>query len=93
MLQARSAHSIQEEEYYANKPLFEKDNPPIYKLKYRQSEIKASELKAVYELEKIRLSNFNDSVESQRHRFQAQIYLAQNLFNRVGEKLDDLTLS
>lgn len=91
-LQAKSAYSIQEQEYLANKTLFETDNPPISKLKYRQSEIKTSELKEVYELEKIRLSNFDNSVESQLHRFQAQIDLAQNLFDRVNAKIDGLNL-
>lgn len=93
MLKAKSAYNIQEEEYQAYKILSEKDNhPPVSMLKFRQSEIMANELHNVYELEKVRLSNFESSMKSQLGQYEAQVKLAQNMFSRTSERVDGLSL-
>lgn len=92
VLQAQSAYKVQVEEFKANKTLIEMDNPPISLLKYRQSEIQAEQLKEVYELEKTRLTNFEESMQSQLNQFESKVSLARNMLNRMGERVDDLNL-
>lgn len=92
MLQAKSAYSVQAEEYEANKILMAKDNPPISGLKFRQSEIQAIQLKQVYELELTRINNFEASMQSQLHQYELRVSLAENMLARIRDRVEDLNL-
>lgn len=92
VLRARTAYEVQHEEYLAYKTLLDKPNPPISLLLFRQAEIRDIQLKKIYEIEKGRLDNFNNSMKTQLNEYTARVSLAENMLSRIRTKVDELQL-
>lgn len=92
MLQAETAYRVQAEEHQTHEILMEKDDPPISLLEFRQSSIRTTQLKKIYDLELTRLSNFDASRKSQINQYELRVSLAENMFTRMRDRVEDLNL-
>lgn len=91
-LEAESVYKVQKAEYEAYKSFMDKPNPPVSLLLFRQSEIKETQSKKVYDLELNRAANFKASMKTQLKQYESRVNLAQSMLKRTSDRVNELTL-
>lgn len=92
VLEAESAYNTQNTEYMAYTDLQEKQKLPVPAIVFKQSEIRALQLKKTYELELTRLDRFRESMKTQLDQYKDRLELADNIFKRARARVDGLKI-
>jgi len=92
MLEAESAYNVQNAEFEAYRDLQENKSLPVPMILYKQSEIKAIQLKKIFDLEVEQLKSYRSSMKTELDQYKARLELAENIFARTRERVDGLKM-